>query len=119
MSDNPPNADKAACCDDSDDTIWGMVRLFFSRAMLSMVLLIWFWAIVFIAGAVYCAVSFFRTDETRLQIAFAAGFICFVHAVGLMKVFGWQLIHKRSLSLRIKRLEARIDECIQACRPRT
>lgn len=115
MSENPPKADKAACCDDSD-TIRGMMRIFWSRAMLPMVLFVWFWAIVFIAGAVYCGVRFFRTDETRLQIAFAAGFICFVHAIGLMKVFGWQLIHKRSLSLQIKRLEAAVAECVQACR---
>ena len=115
MNETPSQADKAACCDDSE-SIRGMMRIFFTRAMLPMILLFYFWAIVFIAGAVYCAVSFFRTDETRLQIAFAAGFICFVHAIGLMKVFAWQLIHKRSLSLRIKRLEAAVAECIQACR---
>jgi hypothetical protein len=115
MNENSPKGGEAARCDDSD-TMWGMMRIFFSRAMLPMVVFVYVWAIVFIAGAVYCGVRFFRTDETRLQIAFAAGFICFVHAIGLMKVFGWQLIHKRSLSLRIKRLEARVAECIQACR---
>ncbi|MCJ7545052.1 MAG: hypothetical protein MUP47_10925 [Phycisphaerae bacterium] len=113
MDENTP---RDARCEESDDTLWGMMRMFFSRAMLPMVLLFYFWAIVFIAGAVYCGVRFFRSDETRLQIAFAAGFICFVHAIGLMKVFGWQLIHKRSLSLKIKRLEARVAECIQACK---
>jgi hypothetical protein len=115
MNENPGQTDKAARCNDSE-SIWGMMRLFFTRAMLPMILVFYFWATVFVAGAVYCAVRFFRTDQTRLQIAFAAGFICFVHAVGLMKVFAWQLIHKRGLSLQIKRLEAAVAECIQACR---
>ena len=113
MDENTP---RDARCEESDDTPWGMMRIFFSRALLPMVLFVWLWAIVFIAGAVYCGVRFFRSDQTRLQIAFAAGFVCFVQGIWLIKILGWQLIHKRSLSLKIKRLAARIDECIQACK---
>ena len=79
------------CCDRSEDGLWGMAREFYSRQMLCMFAFVWFWALVFLAGAVYCGVRFFRTDETRLQIAIAAGFVCFVHGVGLMKVFAWQI----------------------------
>lgn len=106
---------KAACCEGSDDSLWGMVRTFWSRPMRSTVLFVWFWGLVVIAAAVYCGVRFFRTDNTQHQIAYAAGFLCLAHWIGLMKVFAWQMIHKRQLMQAIRRLEARIAEC---CPPR-
>ena len=106
------------CCDWSEDGLRGMVREFYRRQMLGIIAFVWFWALVFIAGAVYCGVRFFQVDETRLQIAYAAGFICFVHAVGLMKMFVWQVIHRNHIKRAIQRLEARVAECVRACQGR-
>jgi hypothetical protein len=40
-------------CDDSrEGTIWSMVSEFYSRKMLSIVILVWVWGITFLAGAI-------------------------------------------------------------------
>jgi membrane-associated phospholipid phosphatase len=106
---------EGACAEAGDDTLCSMIRQFYSRPMISTIILVWFWALVFIAGAVYCGVHFFQTDETRLQIAYAAGFVCFVYMAGLMKVFAWQLIHRNNIKRAIGRLQVRLEECLRAC----
>jgi len=39
---------------------------------------------------------------------YAAGFVCFVHGISLIKIFAWQIIHRNGLRREIKRLEIRI-----------
>jgi len=91
-----------------EDTVWSMVGDFYSRKMLSTVILVWIWAIVFFAGATYCAVQFQKTEETSSQIMYAAIFICCVHGIGLMKIFAWEMMHRHGIKREIKRLEIRI-----------
>lgn len=117
-SEKAPNAHEATGSEASGDTLWGMVRTFYSRPMLSTIVLVWVWALVFTALAVYCAVSFFRTDEVRCQIMHAAIFVCAFYGTGMMKIFAWQMVHKHNLSGQIGRLEARVAECIRACQGR-
>jgi hypothetical protein len=93
-----------------EDTIRSMVSDFYSRKMLSTVILVWVWGIVFFAGAVYCGYRFLKTDDIRSQIMYAALFVCFYVSIGLMKVFAWQMIHRNSIKREIKRLELRIAE---------
>jgi uncharacterized membrane protein YbjE (DUF340 family) len=93
-----------------EDTVWSMVGDFYSRKMLSTVILVWVWAIIFLAGATYCAVQFFRTDQTRSQIMYAAIFICCVHGIGLIKIFAWEMMHRHGIKREIKRLEIRTAE---------
>jgi uncharacterized membrane protein YbjE (DUF340 family) len=103
--DSPPSYD-----DSRGDSYMSMVRDFYSRRMLSTAILVWVFAIVFFAGATYCGVQFLHADQTKLQIMYASLFICFVHGIGLMKIFAWQMVNKISIRREIKTLELRIAE---------
>jgi hypothetical protein len=96
-----------------EDTLMSMVRDFYSRKMLSVVIMVWFWGVLFMAGAVYCGIHYFKTDHIRSQIAYAAVFICCVTSVGFMKVFAWEMIHRIGIKRAVKRLELRIAELIE------
>ena len=91
-------------------SLLGMVGDFYTRKMLSMVILIWSMGILFIAGAIYSGVRFFKTDDTRYQIMYAVIFITLIQWVGWLKVFAWQIIHRNSIKRNIKRLELRIAQ---------
>ncbi|MHC4557839.1 MAG: DUF6768 family protein, partial [Planctomycetota bacterium] len=73
-----------------EDSIWSMASDFYSRKMLPVVILIWIWAIIFFAGAVFCGVKFYKTDQTKSQIMFAALFVCCFQGICLMKNLGSQ-----------------------------
>ena len=96
--------------DSKEDTIWTMVGDFYNRKMLSFVILLWVWAIIFIVGSVYCGVQFFKAEQINYLIMYAALFVCFVHGISLIKIFAWQIIHRNGLRREIKRLELRIAE---------
>lgn len=99
-----------SCNVSEDDSLWSMARDFYNIKMLPIIVFIWIWAIVFIAGAVYSGVQFFKVEQTQLQIMYAALFICFLHGVGLIKIFAWQMIHRNNIKRQIRRLELRIAE---------
>jgi uncharacterized membrane protein YbjE (DUF340 family) len=92
------------------NTLRSMLKEFYNRKMISIVIFLWIWAIIFIAGAVYSGTQFFNTDQARGQIMYAAIFICCFQGVGLIKVFAWQMIHRNAIKREIKRLELRIAE---------
>lgn len=96
--------------DSREDSIRSMIGDFYSRRMRSTAILIWIVGLLFFAGAVYTGARFFGADQTRDQIMYAAGFICCVYLVGLMKIFAWQMLHRNSIKREIKRLELRIAE---------
>ncbi len=93
-----------------ESLLWSMAGDFYNRRMLSMIIFIWAWALLFVAGAVYSAVLFFRNVETQSQIMYAVIFLACCQFLGLMKIFAWQMIHRNSLKREIKRLELRIAE---------
>jgi len=93
-----------------ENLVLSMIKDFYSRKMLSIVILVWVWAILFCAGAVYCGIQFMHADQTKSQIMYAALFIVFVEGVALMKIFAWQMIVKNAVSREIKRLELRVAE---------
>jgi len=64
----------------------------------------------FLALAVVCGVLFLETDQTKLQIMYAALFVCCILIGYLIKVFGWVMVCKNGTSREIKRLELRIAE---------
>ena len=97
-----------------ENTIRSMIRDFYSRKMASIVIFIWIWAIIFMAGIVYSAVKFFKTDQTQYQVMYAAIFVSLIQCVAILKVFAWQMIHRNSIKREIKRLELRIVELSQA-----
>jgi hypothetical protein len=104
--------------DAREDGIRSMLREFYSRKMAATSAFIWVVALVYLAVAVYSAIAFFRTDQTRYQIMYAAIFICCVSIMGFLKVFAWQMLYRNSIKREIKRLELRIAELTQALGPR-
>ena len=96
--------------DSKEDGLRAMMKDFYNRRMTGIVIMVWAWGIAFMALAVWCAVAFFRAEATRNQIMYAVGFLLFLHWVGLMKVFAWQMIHRNSIKRAIKRLELRIAQ---------
>ena len=87
-----------------------MLGDFYNRKMLSTALFVWMWAMLVVAGAVFCAVRFLNTSETRYQIMFAALFVCCVQFLALTKIFAWQMIHRNGILREVKRLELRLAE---------
>ncbi len=88
-----------------DDSIWTMASDFYSRKLLSAAILVWVWAIIFFAGSVYCGVEFYKTDQTKSQIMYAALFVCCFQGICLMKVLGGQMIHRQGIKRAIKKLK--------------
>ncbi len=88
-----------------EDTVLSIVKDFYSRKLMSIAIMVWVWAILFFAGAVYSATQFFKSDETQLQIMYAAIFIPCVLSIGFMKVFAWEMVNRHSIKREIKRLE--------------
>jgi len=91
-----------------EETIGSMLRDFYNRRMLSVVVFVWAWALVIVGVAVFSAVKFLDAEQTQSQIMYAAIFICCVQFMTLMKTFAWQMIHRNSLRREIKALELRI-----------
>jgi hypothetical protein len=100
--------------DSRENTIWSMVGDFYSRKMLSMVILIWGMGIVFVGVAIFSGIGFFRTGEIQYQIMYAVIFLTCIQWIGLLKIFAWQLIHRNGIKREIKRLELRIAELNEA-----
>ncbi|MBN2593083.1 MAG: hypothetical protein JXA81_06225 [Sedimentisphaerales bacterium] len=99
-----------------EDGLLGMVGDFYTRKMLSMVVLVWGMGIIFMGIAIFSAIRFFGTGEIRYQIMYAIIFLTCVQWVSSLKVFAWQLIHRNSIKREIKRLELRIAELNEALR---
>jgi len=93
------------CNESKEDSIWSMVKDFYSPKMLPVVIIVWVWAIIFIAGAAYCGVKFFKIDQTRFQIMYAALFVCCFNGICLMKIFAWQMIHRQGIKREIRKLK--------------
>ena len=93
-----------------ENSLSSMLKEFYNRKMLSIVILLWVWAIIFIGGSVYSGIKFFNTDKLQNQIIYAVIFICCFQGVVLIKIFAWQMIHKNSIKREVKRLELRIME---------
>ena len=105
--------------DSREDTLRSMVSLFYSRKMLSTAVLVWAYFIIILVPAVYAGIQFFKTDQTKDQIMYAAIVVCCVQFIALIKVFAWQMIHRNSIKREIKRVEIRLAEIHEALRGKT
>ena len=94
--------------DSREGSVLWMAKEFYSKKMASFAIMVWVFAIIFFCGAAYTGIQFFGTDHTGSQIMYATLFICFVHGIGLMKIFSWQMISDNSIKREVKRLELRI-----------
>ena len=87
-----------------ESLLWSMAGDFYNRRMLSMIIFICTWALLFVAGAIYSGIQFFKNVETQSQIMYAVIFLTCCQFLGLMKIFAWQMIHRNGLKREIKRL---------------
>ena len=99
---------------DRESPLMSMARDFYNKRMLSTIIVVWFWALLFMAGAVYSGIMFFRVEPIRSQIMHATIFTCCLVFVSFMKVFAWQMIHRNGIVREIKRMELRISELARA-----
>ena len=90
-----------------------MLRDFYNRKTLSIAIFVWIWALVFLAGAIYCGVEFCRFAGDK-RFIYGLFFIVCIHGLSMMKIFAWQMIHRNNIKREIKRLELRIAELSQA-----
>ena len=74
--------------------------------------IIWVWgnSLVFLALTAFSTISFFKTEQTKFQIMYAAIFVCCIQAIILAKIVCWQTMHTNRITREIKRLELRIAE---------
>ncbi len=93
-----------------ENTMCSMLKDFYNKKMLFWIILLWVYFLVFLALAVFSAIEFFKTDQTRYQIMYAAIFVCCIQFFALIKIFAWQMVHRNGILREIKRLELRIAE---------
>ncbi len=108
MTDNPQ-----AYNDSKEDTLCSMLKDFYNKKMLFWIIILWVYFLVFLALAVFSGIKFFKTDQTRYQIMYAAVFVCCIQFFVLIKIFAWQMIHRNNIKREIKRLEIRVAELKQ------
>ncbi len=73
-----------------------------------LVFLTMFWTIVFMVLGVLSVVRFFRAEETRDMLMWAAASAFLLSGVSMMKVWYWMELNKNSVTREIKRLELQI-----------
>ena len=93
-----------------EDTLRSFLRELYSREMAPTIAAVWVIALIYIALAVWSAVKFFGTDDAKLQILWATIFLASFMAIGLVKVFAIQMVHRQNLKRAIKRLEAQVTQ---------
>lgn len=93
-----------------EDSLFSMIGQLYSGRMLPSMAIHLLYCLPFMAGAVFCGIEFFRTDQTQFQIMYAAIFVCCVEFWIFGKAKYWQILHKNNISREIKRLEFRIAE---------
>ncbi len=103
--DSPPEYDES-----KEDTLLSMVGQLYSRKMLPSFIVHLAYSLPFLAGVIYSGIKFFKTDQSQLQLMYAAIFVCCVQVIIFSKVKYWQMLHKNNISREIKRLELRIAE---------
>jgi len=96
--------------DSKEDTYLAMVRDFFSKKMRWVMIIVYVWFFIFLVPIVISVVQFFRTDQTKYQIMYAAIFVCCFLSIGFLKVIAWVMLQRHGIKREIKRLELRIAE---------
>ena len=74
-----------------------------------MMLLINFVMVVWFVLFVYCAIHFFKVEDTNELIKWAVGGSFSIMAVGVLKLFAWMQMDKNALLREMKRLELQVS----------
>ena len=101
--------------DDSKDcTLRSMIHDFYNRKMLSIIILVWVYALAFLGLMIFSGIKFFEMDQTQTQLMYAVIFITAAQFLCLMKIFAWQMIHRNGIKREIKKLEIGLADLAQA-----
>jgi len=106
--DNPLEYDES-----KEDSCRAMVRDFFSEKMRWIMFTVYAWFFIFLVPIIISVIQFFKTDQTKFQIMYAAIFVCCTLSIGFLKVLAWVMLQRHSIKREIKRLELCIVELSQ------
>ncbi len=87
-----------------------MLGDFYNRKMTSIVVLVMLDSLIAIALAVYAAIRFFNSGQTRNQIMFATIFLTAVIIMALLKIVSWQIIHRNAMNRKLSKIENQIAQ---------
>ena len=93
-----------------EDSLLSMTGQLYSAQMFPSMLVHLAYSLPFIAGAIFCGIKFFKTDQSQFQIMHATLFICCIQFMIFSKNKYWQMLHRHNVNREIKRLEFRIAE---------
>jgi hypothetical protein len=96
--------------DSKEDSCRTMMRDFFSEKLRWVMITVYAWFFIFMVPVIISAILFFRTEQTKFQIMYAAIFVCCTLSIGFLKVLAWVMLQRHSIKREIKRLELRIAE---------
>ena len=92
------------------DSYRDMIRAFYGKRMRWVAILVWFWALIFLAMIIISLIIFIHSDVVKTQIITAALFVAGWVGIGVCKEMAWSMVNKNLLSREIKRLEIRVAE---------
>jgi hypothetical protein len=108
MVDNPLEYDES-----KEDSLRSLAKEFFSKKMRWVIVNVYVWFFVLLVPIIISVKQFFKTDQTKFQIMYAAIFVCCTLTVFSLKVFWWVMAQRYSIKRDIKRLELRVAELAQ------
>ena len=92
----------------NDCSVFGMMKDLFNKKMTGILVIIYAYSIIFVAGCVLSGIKFFDAAETRDQIMYAVIFMSCIQFICLLKIFAWQMIHRNGIRRRLNEIEAKI-----------
>ena len=93
-----------------EDSLRSMLCDFYNRGNRLTIIWVWGYSLMFLAITIISAVLFFKTDQTKFQIMYAAVFVCSTQVIIHAKIVYWQTMHRNRITREVKRLELRIAE---------
>jgi hypothetical protein len=106
--DNPLEYDES-----KEDSLRSLAKEFFSKKMRWVIINCYVWFFVLLVPIIISVKQFFKTDQTKSQIMYAAIFICCTLSINFLKVLWWVMAQRYSIKREIKRLELRVAELAQ------
>ena len=103
--------DLAAFLDEKPTLFDQVFETFRSSSRFLVIMTVTFTFVMFVASIV-CLVQFFMADTTKIQIAWAIGFMWSSLAVAMLKMWYWMEMQRHLLTREIKRLELQLANLV-------
>jgi len=91
-----------------EDTMCSWIRDFYSKKMRWVMINFYVCWFILLVPIIFSAIKFFRTDQAKYQIMYAAIFVCCCLWGGPVSVMSCVMMQRPRISREIKRLELRI-----------